>query len=125
MNVVDSSAWLTYFKGGRNASYFAEPVECLEDLVVPTITLTEVFKVIARDRDPETAMVYTAHMLEGRVVPLDESLAVAAAELGLVHKLPLADSIVYSTAKRFDALVWTQDSDFEGLDGVRFRAAQR
>lgn len=125
MNVVDSSAWLTYFKGGRNASYFAKPVECLEELLVPTITLTEVFKVIARDRDPETALVYTAHMLPGRVVPLDESLAVAAAELGLAHKLPLADSIVYATAKRFDALVWTQDSDFEGLDGVRFRATHR
>lgn len=64
-------------------------------------------------------------MLKGTVVEHDASLAVIAARVGHEHGLPLADSIVYATARVREAVVWTQDSDFEGLDGVRYRAQER
>lgn len=120
MNVVDSSAWLSYFAGDHNASAFAIPIENVDELLVPSITLTEVFKNILRQRDEGVALAAIAHMQQGKVIPLDSGLAIDAATCGVQYKLPLADSIIYATAQRHNAQLWTQDNDFEGLDGVQF-----
>ena len=56
MNVVDSSAWLSYFSGDKNAGAFAKPIEGIEELLVPSITLTEVFKCIMRQRSEDVAL---------------------------------------------------------------------
>ena len=120
MNVVDSSAWLSYFSGDRNSGAFAKAIEVIEKLLVPSITLTEVFKCIARQRGDDVALVAIAHMEQGRVVLLDSTLAIDAAVYGLKHKLPLADSIIYATAKKFSAVIWTQDADFKTLSDVKY-----
>ncbi len=122
MNVIDSSAWLEYFADGPNADFFAKPIEKPEQLLVPSITLLEVFKRVTQQRDDSAALQCVAVMQQGEVVDLDAALALRAAALGLRFKLPLADSIVYATAQAGNAVVWTQDSDFEGLPGVQFRA---
>lgn len=120
MNVVDSSAWLEYFADGPNAGHFAAVIEAPDALLVPSITLLEVFKRISQQRDEATALQYVAVMQQSVVVELDAALALRAAMLGRQHKLPLADSVVYATAQAGEALVWTQDADFEGLPGVKF-----
>lgn len=120
MNVVDSSAWLSYFAGDENAEEFATAIEDIEKLLVPSITLTEVFKCIMRQRDENAALQGIAHMELGRVVTLDSSLAVEAAVFGLKYKLPLAGSIIYATGKKFAAVVWTQDTDFKALPNVKY-----
>jgi len=120
MNVVDSSAWLSYFAGDKNAEEFAAAIEDVEKLLVPSITLTEVFKCIMRQRDESAALEGIAHMEQGRVVPLDSSLAIDAAVFGLKYKLPLADSIIYATGNKFSAVVWTQDADFKALPNVNY-----
>ena len=119
MNVVDSSAWLSYLAGDKNSRKFAKAIEDLDRLLVPSITLTEVFKTIFRQRDEEVALSVIAHMKQGKVIPLDSALAMDAATYGLAHKLPLADSIIYATARKYDATLWTQDVDFKPLDKVR------
>jgi predicted nucleic acid-binding protein len=120
MNVVDSSAWLSYFAGDKNARLFAKPIEKLDKLLVPSITITEVFKSVLRQRNEESALEVVAHMEQGTVIALDGELAINAAVFGVEHKLPLADSIIYATAQKYDAVVWTQDADFEGLENVKF-----
>jgi len=120
MNVVDSSAWISYFTDDKNSGIFATPIEDMEQLLVPGITLTEVFKYMSRHLDEGVALQSIAHMNLGRIVPLDSSLALDAAVCGLEFKLPLADSIIYASARKFDALIWTQDTDFKGLDGVKY-----
>jgi len=120
MNVVDSSAWLSYFAGDKNAGTFARPIEAIDELLVPSITLTEVFKCIMRQRGEDVALEAIAHMEQGKVVPLDSALAIDAAVYGLDNKLPLADSIIYATAKKFSALIWTQDADFKALPDVKY-----
>jgi len=120
MNVVDSSAWLSYFAGDKNSVYFAKPIEAIDKLLVPSITLTEVFKNILRQRSEEFAFEAIAHMEQGNVIALDGELAINAACLGIELKLPLADSIIYATAQKYEAIVWTQDADFKGLEGVKF-----
>ena len=120
MNVVDSSAWLSYFAGDDNAAVFSRPIEEISELLVPSITITEVFKNVLRQRGEEAALIVTAHMKQGRVIPLDSELAMDAAKFGVLHKLPLADSIIFATAQKYAAALWTQDNDFEGLENVRY-----
>ena len=123
MNVVDSSAWLEYFGDGPNAGEFADSIADTERLVVPSITLFEVFRRIRLQRDLAAALYAVAQMQRGRVVDLEANLAVAAAELSAVSGLPMADSIILATARTSDATLWTQDADFEGLEGVEYRVA--
>jgi toxin FitB len=120
MNVADSSAWLSYFSGDSNATIFAHAIETIDELIVPSITLTEVFKCILRQRGEDMALQAIAHMKQGKVIPLDATLAIDAAQYGIEHKLPLADSIIYATAQKFDALIWTQDIDFKSLTSVKY-----
>ena len=120
MNIVDSSGWLEYFSDGPNADCFAEPLVNVAELLVPTIILYEVFKVVCRQRGEDAALQAVALMQQGRVVELTSAIALLAAKLSLDAKLPMADSMILATAHAHDATLWTQDSDFEGLPGVRF-----
>lgn len=121
MNVVDSSAWLEYFANGPNAAFFAKAIESVEDLIVPSLSLFEVFKRVLQQRDENDALQAIAIMQQGRVVDLDGSLALSAARLSVENKLPLADSVILATAREYNATLWTQDADFKGLDEVRYR----
>ncbi len=120
MNVVDSSAWLEYFSNGHNAQVFANPIEDTENLIVPSITILEVFKRILQQRNENVALQAIAQMRQGKIEDLDMNLSLSAAKLGVTHKLPLADSIILATAYRFQAILWTQDDDFKGLADVRY-----
>jgi predicted nucleic acid-binding protein len=122
VNVVDSSAWLEYFADGPNAGFFAPAVEATDELMVPSICLLEVFKRVCQQRGEGPALQVVAVMQQGRVVDLDSALALVAAKIGSDTKLALADSVVLATARQAEATLWTQDADFEGLPGVKFRA---
>ena len=119
-NLVDSCGWLEYFSDGKNADFFAPAVEDTEHLVVPALCIAEVFKVLLRERSEEIAFSAISAMNQGRLAVLDMKLAIDAAKLSLSHKLSLADSIVYATAKSEKAWLWTQDGHFEKLSGVKF-----
>ena len=66
-----------------------------------------------------------ALMQQGSIVDLDATLAMSATRLSLELKLPMADSIILATARANNAVLWTQDDDFEGLDGVKFVAKKK
>ena len=121
MNVVDSSAWLEYFANGPNAAEFAVAIEDIGSLLVPALTIFEVFKRILQQADETAALRATAAMQQGRVVDLDATLAANAAKLSHDLGLPLADSIILTTARSQEAVLWTQGADFEGISGVEFR----
>lgn len=125
MNLVDSSGWLEYFADASNAGFFAPAILDTEQLLVPTLALLEVFKRVFQQRGEGDALQAVALMRQGQVVDLDSVLALSAARFGAEHRLALADSVIYATARRFGALVWTQDADFEGLPDVRFVAKSR
>ena len=120
MNVVDSSGWLEYFGNGRNADFFAPILQDLPNLIVPTVSLYEVFKRILLDRSESEALQAVAIMQQAQVIALDETIALTAAKLSLQHKLPMADALILSTAKTHSATLWTQDSDFDGLPDVQY-----
>lgn len=122
MNVVDSSGWLEYMAVGPNGEFFRPAVEETGSLVVPTISIYEVFRRAAAQRGEERALEVCASMRRGLVVDLDPDLAVDSARLGAEHRLPMADAIILATARRYGATLWTQDTDFKGMPGVRFVA---
>ena len=115
-NVVDSSGWLEYLTGSPRAKHFAAAIEDAEHLVVPVLSIYEVFKKVRRERGERDALQVAAVMQSGHVVNIDTSLCLAAALLDL----PLADSLMYATARRHGAVLWTQDEDFDGLEGVKY-----
>ncbi len=122
MILVDSSGWLEYFGLGANAEIFAPAIRDEGNLLVPAICLVEVAKILLRDLGQDAALTGATAMRQGRIVDLDFETALAAAKAGVEHRLPLADSIIFATAQAHKATIWTQDADFEGLEGVRYIA---
>lgn len=120
MNLLDSSGWLEYFTDGRNADKYLEPLETLEDLIVPTICLYEVFKVVLRERDEDSAIQAIAVMKQGKIIELSQDIALQAAKTSLDFKLPMADSIILATAAKYEATIWTQDAHFKGKPFVTY-----
>ena len=120
MNIVDSSGWLAYFADEPNAKHFITPLHDTASLVIPSVTIYEVFKVVLRETSENEALQAAAAMQKGSVVDLTAMLAIAASKLSLEHGIPMADSIILATAKAFDAVIWTQDSDFINIAGVKY-----
>jgi len=121
MNVVDSSAWLEYLAAGPNAAYFAAAIENTAELIVPTLILYEVFKRIVQQRSENEALQVIAVMQQGQIADLDSRTALSAARISIDHQLPMADSVILATARLNDALLWTQDSHFEGIPNVKYK----
>lgn len=120
MNVVDSSGWLEYFSDGQNAEFFAATIENLDDLLVPTISLYEVFKRVLQQMGEDKALEAVAVMMQGQVIDLDSAIAVSAAKISDELKIPMADSMMLATAREYDATLWTQDADFASIAGVKY-----
>ena len=120
MNIVDSSGWLEYFSGGPNSDQFETPLQDPASLIVPVITIYEVFKVVLRESSENEALQVVAAMQKGTIIELTISIAMNASRLSLQYRLPMADSIILSTAQSYECLIWTQDSDFENLPDVKF-----
>ena len=120
MNLVDSSGWLEFFADGPNAIFFSTPLKNVDELVVPTISIYEVFKSVVRQRDESAGLQVVALMKQGRVIDLTINISMIAAKLSLKHKIPMADSIILATARQYQAIVWTQDADFKGLNNVEY-----
>ena len=120
MNVVDSSGWLEYFAGGTNASFFGPAIQETDTLVVPTVCMYEVFKRLLAQRGEEGALQAIGIMSLGTIADLTREIAVDAATVSFEHGIAMADSIMLATARANDATLWTQDADFEGMDGVQY-----
>ncbi len=125
MNLVDSSAWLEYFADGPNAAFFAPAIEKSHDLLVPTIVVFEVYKRVRQQRNQRAALEAVTTLQQGRMVDLTAPFAIAAAEISHSEKLPMADSIIIAIGRAENAIIWTQDADFEQMENVKYRARKR
>ena len=120
MNLVDSSGWLEYFTNGKNADFFAAAIEDTEHSIVSTINLYEVFTKILQQGDENSALQAIALMQQGKVVDVDSSISLLSAKQSIDLKLPMADSIILTTAHVFSATLWTQDSNFTDIPGIKY-----
>ncbi len=120
MNVVDSSGWLEYLADGENADFFSTAIENPAELIVPTISMYEVFKRVLQQKGEGDALRAVALMAQGTIVDLDMRTALEGARLSDEEKMPMADSVILATARLHDATLWTQDSDFEEIEDVQY-----
>ena len=120
MNIIDSSGWLEYFSDGPNAAHYLPPLNDPSSLIVPVITIYEVFKVVLRESSENSALQAVAAMQKGRVIELTAKLAMEASKLSLRHDLPMADSIILATARAYRCTIWTQDADFQKIEDVKY-----
>lgn len=124
MNIVDSSGWLEYFALGPNTDFFSDPIEISDELLVPTISLYEVFKKILQQRGETEALKAAAFMQSGTIIDLTSTIVLHAATISNELKIPMVDSVMLASARENEATLWTQDANFEGLDDVRYIAAR-
>ena len=117
--VVDSSGWIEVFTDGPAANQFLEVLSREEQLVVPSLSVLEVYKWILREHSESDAIRAAAVMQRGTVINLDSTLALAAAQLSHQHKLPTADSVILATARSADATLFTLDTVFQELESVQ------
>lgn len=120
MNLVDSSGWLEHLADGKNAKLVTPAIEKTDELIVSTINIYEIYKKILLEKDENSAMQVIGLMQQAKVIEVNSTIAIQAAKLSYEQKIPMADSLIYMTAKQHSAIVWTQDVDFKDLDGVRY-----
>jgi len=119
-NLIDSSAWLEYFAETINSKPFIKPIENIKNIILPTIIIFEVFKKISTERGENEARIYITSMSNAHVIELDKELSLSASMISIEYKLGMADSIIYATALKYNATLWTQDADFKGLKNVKY-----
>ena len=116
--VVDSSGWLEYITDDVKAAAFGHYLENESAVVVPSLIIYEVYKHLAKHRGRALADRFVSQALHRRIVPMDETIAVAAANASLDHRLTGADAIIYATARVCQAQLVTANTHFRGLPGV-------
>ncbi len=120
MTIIDSCGWLEYFANGANADFFSNPIKDNSEIIVPTIILYEIWKKISRERGEDKAIELVAQLKRYKIIPLDEELSISAAKVSSENNFAMADSIIYATAKKYNAALWTQDSDFKDVENVKY-----
>lgn len=120
MNIVDSSGWLEYFADAPNANFFEKPLLQTDRLIVPSISIYEVFKRILQQSNEGNALQAIAIMQQSQIINLDINISLHAAKVSHELNLPMADSIILYTAQMHKAVLWTQDSDFKDISGVKY-----
>jgi len=119
MVLVDTCGWIEWMMDSALAEAYA-PHLADESLVVPTLVQHELYRWLCRETDTATALAAIAATQQAKVVPLDTSLALLAADIGREHKLAMADAIIYATARQYHATLVTSDAHFESLPQVLF-----
>jgi predicted nucleic acid-binding protein len=120
MNIIDSSFWLEYFAGTKSGDIVSDIIEDTDELIVPTVTVYEVFKKLLLERNEDDALLAVGHMKQGKIVDLTEELSLSAARISKNFKLPMADSIIYATNIKYNCILWTQDQHFSELKSVNY-----
>jgi predicted nucleic acid-binding protein len=125
MNIVDTSLWIEFFAGTKLDISVINAISNTRVLYVPVICLYEVRKKFINDNDVEKADLAVDIMKFGKIIDIDSEIAVLATDIGKQHKLPLADSIIYATARLYNAEIYTQDKHFKNLEQVYYFEAQK
>ena len=120
MVIVDSCGWLEWFTDGRLADNYQEYLADQDNLLVPAIILYEVYKILKREVGEEKALLAVGYMKNSPILPLDETLALAAADIALQESLAMADAIIVATSLCHNCTVISSDSDLKDRSNVKF-----
>jgi predicted nucleic acid-binding protein len=120
MIIVDSCGWLEWFTDGKLANEYKEHLTVPDNILMPTIILYEVYKVLKREAGEEKALLAAGYMKNSRVVPLDATLAFAAADIALHEKLAMADAIIVAISRAHNCKIISSDVDLKNQVNVDY-----
>jgi len=117
---IDTYGWIEHFTGGPKAAAYDKVVASVDEgrILTPVVILYEVYRKIKATVNEAVAVRYVAALDRTRVVPVDREISLEAADFSLAHKLHFSDALIYATARRFGAELFTSDPDLKGLPGV-------
>jgi len=118
--IVDSCGWLEWFTDSPLADSYRQYLADPDRIVLPAIVLYEVYKVLKREAGEENALLAVSYMKNAAIVPLDDTLALAAADIALNEKLAMADAIIVAVSKAHGCRIVTSDADLQGQRNVMF-----
>jgi len=120
MNIVDSSCWIEYLMDTEIGKNIAPIIENPNELIVPTITMFEVYKKLSTEKNELYAKEIVSYMQTGTVIELNASLNISAADISRKQKLAMADSIIYATSLLYSAVIFSCDKHFENFPNVKY-----
>ena len=120
MIIVDSCGWLEWFTNGNLADSYERYLVDQNNILMPTIVLYEVYKILKREAGEEKALLAAGYMKNSTVIPLDEELALAAADVALQERLAMADAIIVAAARKNNSKIITSDTDLRGHSSVTY-----
>ncbi len=120
MHIVDSCGWLEWFIDGKQAEMYKQCLAEVDAILIPGVVLYEVYKVLKREIGEEQAILAVSYMTRTTIIPLDDNLAIKAADTSLLYGLAMADAMVYAAAQMHEATLYTSDADFKGLPLVQW-----
>jgi len=120
MVIVDSCGWLEWFTDGRLAGEYQEYLADQDNLLVPAIILYEVYKILKREVGEEKALFAAGYMKNSPVIPLDETIALAAADIALQESLAMADAIIVAVSRFHNCTIISSDVDLKDQANVKY-----
>ena len=117
---IDSYGWVERFTNGPKAAAYNRIIDSVkpEELVTSVVVLYEVYRKIKKAKGEETALEAVAALSQTRVVTVDQTLSLEAADYSLEHGLHMSDALVYATARRASSELYTSDEGLKGLADV-------
>ena len=119
---IDSFGWIERFSKGPKAPQYKQVIESTnpKDIVTSVVVLYEVYKKIKKLRGEEKALLAVATISQTTIVPVDQTIALEAADCSLENDIHFSDAIVYATARHYQAKLYTSDQDLRELNEVCF-----
>lgn len=119
---IDSYGWIERFTNGPKATMYNQIIDSKQpqDIITSVVVLYEVYKKVKAKRSEEEALLSIAVLSQTTIVPVDSTLSLEAADYSLEHGLHFSDALVYATARRWKARLYTSDDDLRELKSVCF-----
>jgi predicted nucleic acid-binding protein len=119
---IDSYGWVERFTNGPKAAAYNRIIDSVkpEELVTSVVVLYEVYRKVKKTKGEETALEAVAALSQTKVVTVDQTLSLEAADYSLEHALHMSDALVYATARQTSSELYTSDEDLKGLASVTF-----
>ena len=110
------------FADGPKSSHYNRIIDgaAQDEIVTSVVTLYEVYRKVKQVRREETALEAVAVLSQTKVIAIDSTLSLEAADYSLEHGLHTPDALIYATARQQNAELHTSDEDLKGLKGVIF-----
>lgn len=120
MILVDSCGWLEWFTDGTLADQYKEFLADPDNILLPAIILYEVYKVLKREVGEEKALLAAGYMKNAQVIAIDDTIALAAADIALHEKLAMADAIIVAASRAHNCRIISSDADLKDQDNVDY-----